>query len=164
MAKVKRATWFKVFLSDKPICDEASDADLGSALKAALQYFESGTLMELTPIQKMIFAKFRVAVDEAKADYEKSVKNGEKGGRPPKGDVTHPNPGLPILTHADEEADAEREIEAEANKADFSLKDKRETAAAPQFPHASDHPVNESLDFESKRKNAIDLLERHNDV
>ena len=81
MAKEKRASWFKLFLHQKPIIDAMEDAVVGKAIKAALSYFEDGTVNDLDPMSYILFASMQPFVDEAKEDYQKSVENGKKGGR-----------------------------------------------------------------------------------
>ena len=81
MAKEKRASWFKIFLHQKPVVDAMEDAVVGKALKAALSYFEDGTVGDLDAMSYILFASMRPFVDEAIEDFQKSVENGKKGGR-----------------------------------------------------------------------------------
>lgn len=82
MAKEKRASWFKIFLHQKPMMDAVEDAVIGKALRAAMTYFEDGTVTQLDPMSQILFASMKPFVDEAVEDYKKSVENGKKGGRP----------------------------------------------------------------------------------
>ena len=81
MAKEKRASWFKLFLHQKPMMDAVEDAVLGRAMKAAMAYFDTGELVQLDPLANIVFASIRPFVDEATEDYMKNVENGKKGGR-----------------------------------------------------------------------------------
>ena len=85
MAKEKRATWFKMFLHHKRLVYAYSAEDVGNGLKAAFAYFEAGEVPEdLSPNAFSIFLVMQEYIDEAIADYEKSVEDGKKGGRPKK--------------------------------------------------------------------------------
>ena len=64
------------------------DAVVGKAIKAALSYFEDGTVNDLDPMSYILFASMQPFVDEAKEDYQKSVENGKKGGRRKAAEVT----------------------------------------------------------------------------
>ena len=81
MAKEKRASWFKIFLHQKPMMDAVEDAVIGRAVRAAMAYFEDGTLLPLDPMSQILFASMKPFVDEALEDFRKSVENGKKGGR-----------------------------------------------------------------------------------
>lgn len=85
MAKVGKPSWFKLFLHNKPILAAAPDEAVGVAVKAAMEYFESGVEPQLDPFAAMIFSALKGGVDESIADYQKSVEAGKRGGRPPKG-------------------------------------------------------------------------------
>lgn len=116
----KRPSWFKLFLHQKPLIDSVPDDIVGKALKAALRYFDTREESELEPLSMAVFCTIKPYIDEAFADYDRDVKNGQKGGRPPKPTVTPYNPGIPTPTQAeaDVEADAETGKEAIRDKAD----------------------------------------------
>lgn len=114
MAREKRATWFKVFLAQKPMIDAADDISVGKALKAALRYFDTGEIAALEPMPRVIFAGLKGSVDEAIADYEASVRNGRAGGAK-RWENTHPIPPLSPLDTPPVGCDREAEAEAEAD-------------------------------------------------
>lgn len=79
MAKAKRATWFKCFLSSKATIDSIPDVNVGKGLKAAFAYFEDMTEPELDPLSKVVFCAMRPYIDEALKDYEARVRDGKNG-------------------------------------------------------------------------------------
>lgn len=78
-SKVKRPTWFKVFLSAKSTIDAIPNENVGIGLKAAFEYFETKTEPSLDPLSKVVFCAMRPYIDEAFSDYQRSVDNGIKG-------------------------------------------------------------------------------------
>lgn len=111
-----RPSWFKMFLSQKSLIDAVPDETAGKALKAALQYFDTGEYAGgLDPLSMAVFSALKPYIDEAFDDFQRDYENGKKGGRPKKPPVTPPNPGLPPLTQAEADADAEADAYAEAN-------------------------------------------------
>ncbi len=81
MSKPKRATWFKMMLSYKPMIDVVPDEAVGRAVKAALQYFDSGEPQNLDAMAGVVYAMLRASVDEAVADYQQTVDQGRIGGQ-----------------------------------------------------------------------------------
>lgn len=79
MAKAKRATWFKCFLSSKATIDAIPDENVGKGLKAAFAYFEDMTEPALDPLSKVVFCAMRPYIDEALADYAARVQDGKRG-------------------------------------------------------------------------------------
>jgi hypothetical protein len=113
MAKEKRASWFKLFLHQKPMMDAVDDATLGKAIKAAMAYFETGEITDLDPLGQVLFLSMKPYVEESLEDYEKKAEAGKKGGRPKK--QTKPEVISAFAEKANEtEADADAEAEAEA--------------------------------------------------
>lgn len=119
MAKCeKRPSWFKVFLHQKPLFDSVPDEVVGKAVKAAMHYFDTREQLELEPLPMAVFCTIKPYIDESFADYDRDVKNGKKGGRPPKPSVTPVNPGLPIQTEAETDEMHKQMPEADAVTAD----------------------------------------------
>lgn len=106
-----RPSWFKFFLSIKPLLDAVPDESAGKAIKAALAYFEDRTheVSSLDPLALALFTSLKPYIDDSYEDYSRDVENGKKGGRPRKPTVTTPNHGLPPLTEEDIEEDEEAE-------------------------------------------------------
>ena len=118
----KRASWFKLFLHQKPLMDAVPDATLGKAIKASMQYFDTGEISTLDPLETAVFMCIKQYVDEAFNDYQKDIENGKKGGRPrAKPTVTPANPDQPGRTQADAEADADADAEKDSV---YSMADK----------------------------------------
>ena len=114
MAKEKRASWFKLFLHQKPMMDAVDDATLGKAIKAAMAYFETGEITDLAPLEQVLFLSLKPYIEESFVDYEKKAEAGKKGGRPKK--QTKPEVISAFEEKANEtEADADTEAEAEAD-------------------------------------------------
>lgn len=106
-----RPSWFKFFLSIKPLLDAVPDESAGKAIKAALAYFEdrSHEVSGLDPLALALFTSLKPYIDDSYEDYSRDVENGKKGGRPRKPPVTSPNHGLPPLTEEEVEEDEEAE-------------------------------------------------------
>ena len=117
MAKEVRASWFKLFLHQKPMMDAVPDDVLGRAVKGAMAYFENGEQTQLDTVEQLLFLMFKPYIDEAQADYQKKSENGKKGGRPKnqtKPEVISENQKEATETEAEAEADADADAEAEA--------------------------------------------------
>ena len=172
MAKKKngRASWFKVFLHQKSLIDAVSDEAAGQALKAALQYFDNKTILELPPLAGAVFATLKEHIDESFDDYQKSVDAGQSGGNKRweasrnKGD----SPPIPSLstaigistdTEADTEADTEREARfAEAGRALSA--DYIDSTAGIESTDGIIAPAekNKEMSFEDLRQQRINML------
>ena len=82
MAKKKRATWFKIFIHQKVMIMSADDKEVGKALKAAMQYFDTREEPGWMPKEAaMIFADIRQYIDEAFDDYDMKVQSGRMGAQ-----------------------------------------------------------------------------------
>lgn len=115
--KSKRPSWFKLWLHHKYMLDTLPDDVVGRGIKAALNYFATGEVVQLGQLEMVVFASIKADIDEANADYLRDVENGKKGGRPKLTEETKPtvkegNPPLPIVT----EGEGEREGDAEGEK------------------------------------------------
>ena len=106
-----RPSWFKFFLSIKPLLDAVPDESAGKAIKAALAYFEDRTheVSSLDPLALALFTSLKPYIDDSYDDFARSVESGKKGGRPRKPPLTTPNQGLPPLTEEEVEEDEEEE-------------------------------------------------------
>ena len=72
--KEKRPSWFKTFRNQKALIDSVPDAEVGQALKAVFQYFETGEVVEMSPLVFAVFSSVKPYVDESYADYDDSRK------------------------------------------------------------------------------------------
>ena len=124
--KLGRPSWFKLFLHHKSLIDAVPDEVAGSALKAALRYFDTGEVVELDSLARAVFAALKPHIDEAFADFqatsEKNTQNIQKrwANRCIPSDTTgnHSLPNDTKNTEAEAEAEAETEGEGEGYKAD----------------------------------------------
>ena len=119
--KSKRPSWFKLWLHHRALLDAVPDDVAGRAVKAALNYFATGEVVQLGQLEMVVFASIKSDIDEANADYLRDVENGKKGGRPKLTDDVKPpvrggNQPLPTVT--DGEGDREGDREGEDIKAD----------------------------------------------
>ena len=112
----KRPSWFKLFLHQKPIIDSVPDEVAGQAIKAAFHYFATGEELPLDTLPMVVYATFKPYIEESFNDYERDIRNGRKGGRPPKPRVTPGQGGQPSPTEAEAEAEAETEAVGMADK------------------------------------------------
>lgn len=106
-----RPSWFKFFLSIKPLLDAVPDESAGKAIKAALAYFEDRTheVSSLDPLALALFTSLKPYIDDSYADFARRVENGRTGGRPPKPTETNGNHYLPLQTEEEVEEDEEAE-------------------------------------------------------
>ena len=82
MSKPKRATWWKMFSNQRYAIESLTDEDAGKGLKLAFRYFD-GEESDFASVTQGAFTAFCVMkpyMDEAQADYEKSVADGQRGG------------------------------------------------------------------------------------
>lgn len=77
--KTRRASWFKLWLNQKPLIDAVPDEVAGRALKAAYHYFDTGEVPELDSLAGAVFAVLKSQIDEAISDYNVSVEAGTVG-------------------------------------------------------------------------------------
>ena len=90
--KVKRPTWFKIFLSTKATIDAIPDENVGKGLKAAFAYFQDKTVPDLDPLSNVVYCAMRPYIDDAFTDYQRSVDNGNKGSENRWGKKDHIHP------------------------------------------------------------------------
>lgn len=111
-SKVKRPSWFKLWLHHRPLIDAVPDDVAGRAIKAALNYFATGEVVQLGQLEMAVFASIKSDIDDAHADYLRDVENGKKGGRPKliekeKPPVRDGYPPLPMVTEGEREGEIE---------------------------------------------------------
>lgn len=121
--KSKRPSWFKLWLHHRPLIDAVPDDVAGRAIKAALNYFATGEVVQLGQLETVLFSSIKSDIDDAHADYLRDVENGKKGGRPKlteeeKPLVTEGNPPVPTVTEGDGEKEGEGEGEKKSMSAD----------------------------------------------
>lgn len=121
--KSQRPSWFKLWLHHKPLLDAVPDDVAGKAVKAALNYFATGELVQLGQLEMVVFASIKSDIDVANSDYLRDVENGKKGGRPKltgeeKPPVKEGYPPLPKVTERDGDGEREREEDGKGIKAD----------------------------------------------
>ena len=106
----KRPSWFKMFLHQKSIVESAPDEVVGRAIKAAFHYFATREELPLDVLPMVVYSSFKPYIEESFADYERDVRNGQRGGRPQKPPVTPCKGGLPTQTQAEADAEAKNNI------------------------------------------------------
>lgn len=74
MAKENRPAWFKMFRNQKALIDSVPNETAGKALKAIFQYFESGEVIDMTPLEFAVFSSVKPYVDESFVDFEEASK------------------------------------------------------------------------------------------
>ena len=115
MQKNKGPAWFKLWLHHRSMLEAVSDAVVGKAVKAALNYFDTGEIPELDQLELVVFSAIRADADDAYDTYRRDVENGRKGGRPPKQKseekptVREGDPLLPSPTQGEGEGEGEKE-------------------------------------------------------
>ena len=96
--KVKRPTWFKLWLNQKPLIDAVPDEFVGKAVKAAYQYFDTGEVQNLDQLSGAVFAVLKSQVDKAIEDYNISVESGRAGAQERWGKGSENNDSPPIAS------------------------------------------------------------------
>lgn len=69
-----RPAWFKMFRNQKALIDSVPDAEVGQALKAAFEYFETGEFLEMSPLVFAVFSSVKPYIDESFEDFETGKK------------------------------------------------------------------------------------------
>lgn len=78
----KRADWFPVYLDQRQYIEAVDNATAGRVLKAALTYLATGDLMQLPPVEAVLFIAFKGSVDDAVVRFQrKSKANAENAQR-----------------------------------------------------------------------------------
>ena len=138
--------------------ESVSDKAAGAGLKAAFRYFDGEEIPDgsLTQQAFTVFCVIRPYIDEAKADFEKSVESGKKGAKNRWGDNSPPMPPYsPPIANDRPPMGCRREAEADA---EISLLPDRERGAdkPPKRPRFAPPDVSEVAAYCSERKNKID--------
>jgi len=116
MAKEKKATWWKMFSHQRAAVESVSDRNAGAGLKAAFRYFDGEDIPagSMTPQAFTVFCVIRPYIDEARQDFERSVKSGRKGAEARWGNDSPPIaplcPPMGCLREADADADTDISI------------------------------------------------------
>lgn len=80
----KHPNWFKLKTERRQLIKELPPESAVNVLLACLDFLEVGSFPEaMCPIEKIAASAFLPDLEEAWATYEKRVKWGSKGGRPP---------------------------------------------------------------------------------
>lgn len=176
-----------IYFDILPALEKMGPADTGKLFIAVLRYAQEGVLPELEGATDLVWSFIKSNIDRDGARYRKKQLQGQWKAycREEKRHareylefddwlceqqnkcyqmITDDNICYPTTSTTPPASPALITPTSTPTNPTSFLNDIRETAAAPQFPPASDHSANESLDFESKRKNAMDMLERYNDV
>ena len=93
MPKPKRPPWFKMFLRHKALFEALSDEDAGVAIKAVMDYFESGQIArDVSPAVNVLVCAIKPDIDECADIYATRCENGKLGGRPKRSVGTREEP------------------------------------------------------------------------
>lgn len=83
--ETKHPSWFKLKTERRQLIKELPPESAVNVLLACLDFLEVGSFPKaMRPIEKIAASAFLPDLEEAWATYEKRVKWGRKGGRPPK--------------------------------------------------------------------------------
>ena len=76
------ADWFPAYLNQRQYIEAVDNATAGRVLKAALTYLATGDLMQLPPVEAVLFIAFKASVDDAVVRFQrKSKANAENAQR-----------------------------------------------------------------------------------
>ena len=78
-------SYIKVFFDFEDRTEELNDNEKGALLLAMLRYARTCEKPDLSGNERFLFSTFKTEIDRDKANYDKKVANGSKGGRPPAG-------------------------------------------------------------------------------
>ena len=172
--KENRPSWFKMFRNQKALIDSVPDTEVGQALKAVFQYFETGEVVEMSPLVFAVFSSVRPYIDESFEDYKANSqknranvqKRWEKNREMPS-DTTGTTCAtrttcikslqrVPTDTgYTEAEAEAETEANAEAEQGIRANEERRRDVAG----HTAPTPADDSeSDFERRRREQIERL------
>lgn len=113
----KHPSWFKLKTERRQLIKEMPPETAVTVLLACLDYLEIGSFPDsMRPIERIAASAFLPDLEEAWATYEKRVKWGSKGGRPPK--KNHMVPHGSICSH---KQPCETEVEEDPLKGDSSI-------------------------------------------
>lgn len=113
----KHPSWFKLKTERRQLIKELPPESAVNVLLACLDFLEVGSFPKaMRPIEKIAASAFLPDLEEAWATYEKRVKWGSKGGRPPK--KNHNEPYGSICSH---KQPCETEVEEDPLKGDSSI-------------------------------------------
>ena len=116
-SKGKHPSWFKLKTERRQLIKELPPESAVNVLLACLDFLEVGSFPKaMRPIEKIAASAFLPDLEEAWATYEKRVKWGSKGGRPPK--KNHNEPYGSICSH---KQPCETEVEEDPLKGDSSI-------------------------------------------
>lgn len=115
--KEKHPSWFKLKTERRQLIKEMPPETAVTVLLACLDYLKIGSFPDsMRPIERIAASAFLPDLEEAWATYEKRVKWGSKGGRPPK--KNHMVPYGSICSH---KQPCETEVEEDPLKGDSSI-------------------------------------------
>lgn len=129
--KLKRPTWFKLWLNQKPLIDAVPDESVGKAIKAAYQYFDTGEVLDLDPLSGAVFAVLKSQVDKAIEDYKDSVEFGKAGALERWGNSTVENDTPPIAPLTNPIAPITNSIGYHAEDRREKIEDRRDNIYSP---------------------------------
>lgn len=144
-----RASWFKVFLHQKALIDSVPSENVGTALKAALQYFETGKSPQIDPLSFAVFSTFKQFIDESNDDFRKFSEAGQRGNKKRwDGNVSPPDTTLSPNNTGYHEAEAEALSTKHYSEADSMSK----KAGKPPSRHQFSPPTVEEVKEYAKEK------------
>ena len=153
-----RACWFRMFLNLKPMIDAVPEASAGAALKAAFAYFDTGEAPSgLDLLANALFLAMKPAIDESVSDYQKAVNNGQRGGKRRWSREEGDSPPIPPLSHpigVGTEKETEKEIVI-----DIDIEKETDAPGASRDSSALPKQLREEIDFNTRRKQALEMLE-----
>lgn len=84
MSKKKKAPWFKIYASSRSGLEAIDSAKLGDALKATLQYFDTGGDPAIAAgitdeVTRIAFNFLRSGADESLKDFADRIADGRRG-------------------------------------------------------------------------------------
>lgn len=124
--------------------DAVPDEVAGRAIKAGFRYFETGEVGAMDSLTGVVFAALKPSIDEAAADFQRSVDTGRVGGkkrwgkeeegRPPIGPLTTPI-GESTEDRREKIEDRRKKIEDRGQKKEERGREEDTAAAPPRTPY-----------------------------
>lgn len=124
--------YVKIYYDWGTATETLSDAEKGRLIDAIVAYASEKRALNLSGAERHVFPTFRAQIDRDEADYQASIENGKKGGRPKKGSETQPNLKKPRFSGETEKNQYKDKDKDEDYDKDYDKEDIYSSGASPE--------------------------------